>query len=59
MNLKLGKFFAVAWLALIKTGGFGVGLAIADRAVRLHGGSIVVTNRPDGGLVVRMRFPIA
>jgi len=34
----------------------GLGLAIANRAVRLHGGSIVVTNRPKGGLVVRMAF---
>ena len=40
-----------------KTGGFGVGLAIADRAVRLHGGSILATNRMDGGLTVRMCFP--
>jgi two-component system sensor histidine kinase CpxA len=40
------------------TGGFGVGLAIANRAVNLHGGEIVVCNRPEGGLVVEMSFPL-
>jgi len=39
------------------TGGFGVGLAIADRAVKLHSGAIKATNRPGGGLVVEMTFP--
>ena len=37
--------------------GFGIGLAIADRAVNLHGGTISIRNKPDGGLVVEMRFP--
>jgi two-component system, OmpR family, sensor histidine kinase CpxA len=39
------------------TGGFGVGLAIADRAVRLHHGEVRANNRPDGGLVVSLRLP--
>jgi len=39
------------------TGGFGVGLAIAERAVRLHGGELTAANRPDGGAVMRMVFP--
>lgn len=39
------------------TGGFGVGLAIAERAVRLHGGELSVTNRPEGGATMSMRFP--
>jgi two-component system sensor histidine kinase CpxA len=38
------------------TGGFGVGLAIAERAVRLHGGELSVTNREGGGATMRMRF---
>ncbi|MFO0747544.1 MAG: ATP-binding protein [Myxococcota bacterium] len=29
-----------------KTGGAGIGLAIVERAVRLHGGSVVAKNRP-------------
>jgi two-component system sensor histidine kinase CpxA len=39
------------------TGGFGVGLAIADRAVKLHAGKIKASNKPEGGLVVEMIFP--
>jgi two-component system sensor histidine kinase CpxA len=39
------------------TGGFGVGLAIADRAVKLHAGEIRASNKPEGGLVVEMSFP--
>jgi two-component system sensor histidine kinase CpxA len=39
--------------------GFGIGLAIADRAAKLHGGSIQVRNNPQGGLCVEMHFPFA
>jgi len=39
------------------TGGFGVGLAIADRAVKLHSGAIKATNRSGGGLVVEIDLP--
>lgn len=38
--------------------GFGIGLAIADRAARLHGGTISLRNKPDGGLVVELSFPL-
>ncbi len=41
------------------TTGFGVGLAIADRAVRLHAGQIVARNRPEGGLAVEISLPLA
>jgi two-component system sensor histidine kinase CpxA len=41
------------------TGGFGVGLAIADRAIRLHAGQLSASNRPGGGLVVEIRIPEA
>jgi len=40
-----------------KTGGGGLGLAITERAVRLHGGAVRATNAPDGGLVVEIRLP--
>ncbi len=33
-----------------KMGGTGLGLAIVKNAVRVHGGSISVSNNPDGGL---------
>jgi two-component system sensor histidine kinase CpxA len=39
------------------TGGSGVGLAIADRAIRLHDGQLNAANRPGGGLVVEIRIP--
>jgi len=42
-----------------ETGGFGVGLAIAERAVKLHGGQVSGRNRSGGGAVIRMQFPSA
>jgi two-component system, OmpR family, sensor histidine kinase CpxA len=42
-----------------QTGGVGLGLSITDRTVRLHGGSVIAANRPQGGLVVEIRLPLA
>jgi len=42
-----------------KTGGAGLGLAITERAVRLHGGTVKASNRPQGGLQVEIRLPLA
>jgi len=39
------------------SGGFGVGLAIAERAVRLHHGELRAQNRPEGGLRVTISLP--
>lgn len=39
------------------TGGVGLGLAIAARAVRAHGGEIAAANHSDGGLVVTVTLP--
>jgi len=41
-----------------QTGGAGLGLSIADRAIRLHGGRISASNRKEGGLEVEIRIPI-
>jgi two-component system sensor histidine kinase CpxA len=41
------------------TGGVGLGLAIAQRAVRLHGGEIKAQNCAGGGLEVIISFPVA
>ncbi|MGA9814857.1 MAG: ATP-binding protein, partial [Terriglobales bacterium] len=41
-----------------KTGGVGLGLAITERAVRLHGGSVKASNRSEGGLQVEIRLPL-
>jgi two-component system sensor histidine kinase CpxA len=40
-----------------QTGGAGLGLSIADRAVRLHGGQLRASNRKGGGLEVEIRIP--
>jgi two-component system sensor histidine kinase CpxA len=40
-----------------ETGGFGVGLAIAERAVKLHHGELCAMNREGGGTTFRMSFP--
>lgn len=37
-----------------KTGGYGLGLAIAFRAIQLHQGEILALNKPDGGLLLRI-----
>jgi two-component system sensor histidine kinase CpxA len=42
-----------------QTGGVGLGLAITERAVRLHGGTVQATNRAEGGLSVEIRLPLA
>ena len=40
-----------------QTGGVGLGLAIAERAVRLHAGTIQARNRSEGGLMIEIRLP--
>jgi len=40
------------------TGGVGLGLAITDQAIRLHGGSVTASNLPEGGLLVEMHIPL-
>ncbi len=41
-----------------KTGGYGLGLAIAKQAIQLHNGEIQATNRKQGGLLVRITLPL-
>ena len=42
-----------------QSGGIGVGLAISDRAVRLHGGTLRAVNAPGGGLIMEMELPLS
>lgn len=39
------------------SGGYGLGLSIAQRTVKLHGGNIFAKNRPAGGLQVSVTLP--
>ncbi len=39
--------------------GAGLGLAIADRAVNVHRGTLRAMNAPGGGLIVEIDLPLA
>ncbi len=41
-----------------RSGGYGLGLAIAERAIRLHGGHVSASNRAGGGLCVCVQLPL-
>jgi two-component system, OmpR family, sensor kinase len=41
-----------------ETGGFGLGLAIAQAAIAGHGGSVALANRAEGGLTATVRLPV-
>ncbi len=51
-------FFRVAEARERHSGGVGIGLAICERAVKLHGGSIRAVNAPDKGLIMEITLPI-
>jgi two-component system cell cycle sensor histidine kinase PleC len=40
-----------------EAGGTGLGLALADGLIRLHGGKILLKNNPGGGLTATLYFP--
>ncbi len=40
-----------------ESGGVGLGLSIAERIVRLHGGTIAASNQPAGGLAIEISLP--
>jgi two-component system sensor histidine kinase CpxA len=51
-------FYRVAEARERHTGGTGIGLAIARRAVELHHGRIRASNRAGGGLEVEIVLPV-
>lgn len=51
-------FYRVADARDRQTGGTGIGLAIAERSIRLHGGVIAAENQPEGGLCVKISLPL-
>jgi len=52
-------FYRVAEARDRQSGGTGIGLAITDRAVRLHGGTVSARNATGGGLLIEIRLPVA
>ena len=51
-------FYRVADARDRQSGGTGIGLAITERAVRLHSGEVKAANHPEGGLQVKIYLPI-
>ena len=52
-------FYRVSRGASVPVEGSGIGLAVAQRAIALHGGGITAANRPKGGLEIEIRLPAA
>lgn len=51
-------FFRIEAARDRQSGGAGLGLAITQRAVQLHGGTVQARNHPEGGLVVELILPL-
>ena len=51
-------FYRIAPSRDRNSGGSGIGLAITERAVRLHNGFIEAANHPDGGLKITITLPL-
>jgi two-component system OmpR family sensor kinase len=58
---ELGRIFEPFYQAagVRSANGFGLGLAIAQRAIGVHGGTIRASNVPGGGLCVQIELPHA
>ena len=52
-------FYRVATVNGEPAGGAGLGLAITERIVRMHGGDVKAANATDGGLVVQLELPLS
>jgi two-component system sensor histidine kinase CpxA len=59
LNKLFQPFYRIDHARGRQTGGVGLGLAITQRAVSLHGGTVRAANRPQGGLMVEIRLPLA
>jgi two-component system sensor histidine kinase CpxA len=52
-------FYRVAEARDRQSGGTGIGLAITERAVRLHSGTVIARNAAGGGLLIEIRLPVS
>ena len=57
LNHLFEPFFRVEASRNQQSGGYGVGMAIAEQAIRAQGGSIEASNRAEGGLRVDITLP--
>ncbi|MBI5578080.1 MAG: HAMP domain-containing protein [Deltaproteobacteria bacterium] len=51
-------FYRVSGARERNTGGAGLGLAITERALKLHHGNAAARNAPNGGLIVTIQLPL-
>lgn len=51
-------FYRVEGSRSRETGGIGLGLAIATSIIQTHGGKLILSNRPEGGLHARVTLPV-
>lgn len=51
-------FFRVGEARDRKSGGSGIGLAIAEQAIRLHSGTLTAVNSDAGGLIMEISIPV-
>ncbi len=58
LELLFRPFYRVASSRERQSGGVGLGLSIAQRALRVHGATIQASNAPGGGLQVEIRLPL-
>ncbi|MBI5558221.1 MAG: HAMP domain-containing protein [Deltaproteobacteria bacterium] len=59
LEFLFDPFFRVAESRDRQSGGAGLGLAIAERAVRMHEGSITAANDEEKGLIVTISLPLS
>ncbi|MDA8326315.1 MAG: ATP-binding protein, partial [Nitrospiraceae bacterium] len=57
LKMIFQPFFRAAEARDRVSGGAGIGLAITERAVHLHGGEVTASNAPGGGLLVVIDLP--
>jgi two-component system sensor histidine kinase CpxA len=51
-------FYLIPTIAHEQTEGAGLGLAITERIVRMHGGNVSAVNASDGGQIVKLQLPL-
>lgn len=57
LNKLFEPFYRVTDARDRQSGGTGIGLAITQRAVKLHGGTVLASNIPGGGMEVVIELP--